>query len=149
MTPRNTSWGSVVTLPETIHKGILLDGQQRLATLTILLSLMRDELHQRAAVESATELAEYIQASLIALPVHATSRYRLTLNREDSRFFRELVQEPTSSHTRPTLESHRRIASARRLLKKHLVEYLRGSTPEEAISRLATLLARIETISFL
>ncbi len=104
--------GSVVLVDNnTWH--LLLDGQQRLATSAILLSVIRDSLgrySQDAAVRTSNKfLADFDDAS-------QTSVDKLTLNRYDRDFFkREILEMPIGKYIRPvpTIESHQLIRQAR------------------------------------
>jgi len=104
--------GSVVIV-ESANSHLLLDGQQRLATSAVLLSIIRDFL-MRYNRDAATRLSnryltDYDDAA-------GTNVYKLTLNRYDRDFFkREVIElrqvdyEPPG----PSLESHRLIRKAR------------------------------------
>jgi Protein of unknown function DUF262/Protein of unknown function (DUF1524) len=101
----------------------LLDGQQRLATATILLAALRDGLRGHKA-DAATRLqTKYIadfddQAD--------TTSYVLTLNRYDSDFFRSEIQtEPSADWTRPkpTLRSHGLIRRAHEFFDERVAEH--------------------------
>lgn len=69
----------------------IVDGQQRLSTLTLLLSVLRDMSDSR---EESNRLHEMIESSSRGfLPGSTTPRWRLTLNHIDTPFFRETVQK--------------------------------------------------------
>lgn len=109
--------GSIVMV-ETPDGYVLLDGQQRIATTTILLSVIRDylaEYRQDAAVRVAQKyIVEEDDAT-------GTNSYKLTLNRYDRDFFRQEVQElPAAPAAAPqaTLLSHRLIRKARLFFKQ-------------------------------
>ncbi len=80
--------GAIVLVREE-SKLLIVDGQQRLTTLTILLAALRD-------LETDTEQAEAIHA-LIADEnngvVEQNTMWRISLNHIDGAFFRELVQK--------------------------------------------------------
>ena len=86
---------------------LLLDGQQRLATATILLSVIRDFLSQYQK-DAATRLGQkYMYDNDDATGVRW---YKLTLNRYDAEFFRSEIQDGFDQTQLPaTLESHRLI----------------------------------------
>lgn len=101
---------------------LLLDGQQRLATATILLSTLRDARRQHKA-DSATRLQNKYISDFD--DQSNTTTYVLTLNRYDRDFFRGEVQdEPANPPVRPTpgLRSHGLIRKAR--------EYFEGRVSE-------------------
>jgi hypothetical protein len=81
--------GSIVLVKEDTPPSDVVDGQQRLTTLTVLLSILRP-------LVSADE-AEGLTALLYekANPILGTqNRYRLTLRQQDAEFFRTYVQSP-------------------------------------------------------
>lgn len=97
----------------------LLDGQQRLATATILLSVLRDA-REKYNGESATRLqTKYIGDYDDAKD---QTEYNLTLNRYDWQFFRTEIQERTKPEDRPkpTLKSHKRIRTAREYFEREV-----------------------------
>lgn len=83
--------GSIVLAKEEhAPEAEVIDGQQRLATLTILLSVIR-------SLTSDPNFAEAIARRLYepADPILGTpNRYRLTLRPQDAEFFRRYIQEP-------------------------------------------------------
>ncbi len=92
---------------------LLLDGQQRLATATILLSVLRDARRSFKA-DAATRL----QNKYIAIFDDATSQTTpvLTLNVYDRQFFRTEVQDERADgapRPKPTLKSHMLVRKAR------------------------------------
>lgn len=113
--------GSIVLVTGGAHNE-LLDGQQRLATCTILLSVLR-EARNRYWGDAATRL----QTKYIGDYDDATDRteYTLTLNRYDHEFFRREIQETRTaewSPPAPTLKSHKRIRDARRFFEQRVSE---------------------------
>lgn len=102
--------GSVV-LVHGAESSILLDGQQRLATATILLSVIA-----RYLKLDYTDAATRTRQKWIVDTDDATqsSRYKLTLNRYDRNYFREAIQDLPENErpTQPKLKSHKAIWSA-------------------------------------
>jgi uncharacterized protein DUF262/uncharacterized protein DUF1524 len=96
---------------------LLLDGQQRLATATILLSVIRDFLKEYKA-----DAAGRIQQRYIADIDDATNttNHKLTMNRYDKEFFQREIQEFPSVEPAPVpkLTSHHAIRAAREFFKK-------------------------------
>ncbi len=109
--------GSIV-LVEDGHHYELLDGQQRLATATILLSVIRDyELRYKGDAATRTEqkyIKDFDDATGDVQP-------RLTLNVYDRDYFRREIQErldPNGDAAEPTMTSHRLIKSAKDFFQK-------------------------------
>jgi hypothetical protein len=101
---------------------LLLDGQQRLATATILLSVLRD-----ARRDYSSDAATRLQTKYISDFDDATGATRnvLTLNVYDRDFFRGEVQdEPRNPpvRARPTLRSHGLIRKAREYFAERIAE---------------------------
>ena len=88
--------GSVVVIKED-HKpeADVVDGQQRLTTLTMLLSAIRNRLGSEAdtaVVDFAKGMTEYLYEK--GNPVEETEdRFRLTLRKQDADFFRDHIQK--------------------------------------------------------
>jgi Protein of unknown function DUF262/Protein of unknown function (DUF1524) len=104
-------------------KHLLLDGQQRLATATILLAALRDGRRGHVA-DAATRLQTKYIADFD--DQSSTTTYVLTLNRYDSDFFRSEIQtEPNPALTRPkpTLRSHGLIRRAREFFEARVAEH--------------------------
>lgn len=81
--------GSIVLIkPEGSPNAEVVDGQQRLTTLTILLSVLREV----APKEVASELTEFLyeKGSVVK---GTQNRYRLTLRERDADFFRTHLQD--------------------------------------------------------
>jgi hypothetical protein len=101
---------------------LLLDGQQRLATATILLSVLRDTRRQYKA-DAATRLqnkyiSDYDDGT-------NTTTYVLTLNVYDRDFFRSEIQDETAHppvRPKPTLKSHGLIRKAREYFEARVAE---------------------------
>ena len=112
--------GSVVlVVRDDAH--LLLDGQQRVATATILLSVVRQYLHQyrenAATRVNQRFIADYDDAA-------DKKTYKLTLNRYDRDFFRSTIQdEHTNGHNpTPELKSHELIHKARSFFAERFEE---------------------------
>lgn len=102
--------GSIV-LVTGAREDLLLDGQQRLATATILLSALRDARaahnHDAATRLQARHISDYDDAT-------GATKYVLALNAYDREFFRAEVQDwPRGEAPKQTLKSHGLIRRAR------------------------------------
>lgn len=126
--------GSIVGVSSTSPKRlVLLDGQQRIATTTILLSAIRDAFESLATDEGKKAAAD-TQSNYISyrLSRHRPQAYSITLNAYDREFFRTTIQNPTpavaagtlgNGHqtatgvmpARPKYASHKSILECRRL----------------------------------
>src|SRR6266536_4997119 len=101
---------------------LLLDGQQRLATATILLSVLRDA-RRRYRDDAAARLRAKYTSELD--DASDTTTYVLTLNVYDRDFFRTEVQdEPQKPLVKPTprLKSHGLIRKARQYFSDRVAE---------------------------
>jgi hypothetical protein len=100
---------------------LLLDGQQRLATATILLSVLRDARRDYSGDAAARLQNKYISDFDDAT---GTTTHVLTLNVYDRDFFRAEVQEVHDPplQVRPTLKSHGLIRKAREYLTERVAE---------------------------
>jgi hypothetical protein len=89
---------------------LLLDGQQRLATSTILLAALRDKINEYKA-----DAAQQIQDQYIAFEDHLTNErvFKIELNLFDRSFFRSFIQSfPRLHETKPEKNSHQLISKA-------------------------------------
>jgi uncharacterized protein with ParB-like and HNH nuclease domain len=124
--------GSVVIVDNAVSH-LLLDGQQRLATSAILLSVVRDFL-KRSSRDAATR----IQTRYLSDFDDAADRttYKMTLNTYDRDFFkREILESRNAQYAapEPAIESHRLIRQARTFFEsKFEATFARHATPEEA-----------------
>lgn len=113
--------GSIV-LVNTPTKQLLLDGQQRLATATILLSVIRDFLGKHTQDAATRTSQKYITDFNDATGAYT---FKLTLNRYDRDFFRREIQEARGAQyqaPQATLGSHVLIRQARQFFEKRFDE---------------------------
>ena len=106
--------GSVVLVEKTTYHEVL-DGQQRLATATILLAALRDVVRDEEA-----EAADQIESRFICqYDIKSQStQFALRLNNYDADFFRDSIQQRKTKLPEPRLASHKRIAKAYKYLRK-------------------------------
>ena len=98
---------AVLVNNETYH--LILDGQQRLATATILLAALRDKIR-----EYKEDAAKQIQGSFISFEDHLAGGTlpKLQLNEFDRTFFRDSIQSFPRIATAATKRSHKLILKA-------------------------------------
>lgn len=135
--------GTLVLVNGQDERLLVLDGQQRLATSTILLSCIRDRLKLFNADAAKQTQDKY----LVGYDFETESTiHKLRLNIYDRDFFKRLVldkretdyQEPT-----PELASHHLIKSAREILTQKLAETCKGLEEKaafDAVLRIQRLL---------
>ncbi len=132
--PEKYFLGPIVVMPidkTTIH---LLDGQQRLATATILFSVLRDVAHDLKTTEAAV-FAEDIQNHLLN---KEDIGHSLELGDLDKAFFSAAIQTypPSSKKITPTLRSHRNIQTAHDIVLAKVKAMIAGRGPKEALEEL-------------
>lgn len=102
------------------------DGQQRLATTTMILAAIRDYFHHAKDGSRVTGLEKYLRDIDMTT---AMSVPKLKLNIEDSEFFRRLVvlspDDPDRKTVTPTKESHERIAKAATVIRQYFSDVLK------------------------
>lgn len=138
--------GTIVLTHVDHGKLEIADGQQRLATSTILLAAIRDYLdsnqnHQKArTIETEFLLTHDLETDEL-VP-------RLKLNIEDNDFFMKHVLSPPTSVNRniePSHPSHKRIQSAVRIASEHIAHIVSPHKTENAIKRLIQWVQFVQT----
>lgn len=130
-------FGPTVILPQDDFIN-LLDGQQRLATMTILLCVIRD-LARAKGGPKGSDLARDIQRDLIMVD-DEEDVYALNLSELDDPYFRSNVQEdPPNGAVKATLRSHRLIRQAKSYLNGKVGEIVAGSNAKELVAKLRSL----------
>jgi uncharacterized protein with ParB-like and HNH nuclease domain len=107
--------GPIVIMPSQDSDSdlMLLDGQQRLATATILLSVIRDRANDLQTIESIA-FAHKVQESLI---YKEEIGYSLELGELDKTYFEDTIQQfPRVTNKKAKILSHRNIQKAREIL---------------------------------
>ncbi len=129
--------GPIVILPEQEQIN-LLDGQQRLATATILLSVIRDIARARGGQRGA-DLARDIQRDLIFVD-DEEEVFALRLSELDAPFFQSHIQEdPPSEAERARLRSHRLIRQAKLFLTSAVTQEIEGQDSTQLVRTLKRL----------
>lgn len=132
--------GAIVLVKETPNRFLIVDGQQRLTTLTILLSVLRD-------TESDPERKDKIHAMIADDPTETEGpKWRISLNHIDGPYLREAIQtrgaalkkdvEPNDS------ESQRRMT--RNL--ENFIKTVRNMSPEAQRELADTIIHRIHLV---
>jgi len=133
--------GPIVILPER-DRVVLLDGQQRLATVTILLAAIRDIARQSQRDQEGSDfsdLARDIHRDFILVDDESGS-YALKLGELDQPYFQTHVQEdPPTETVKARLRSHRLIRQAQSFLRKSLEGLVDRLGPKETVSKLKSL----------
>lgn len=136
--------GPIVILPDSQTNTILLlDGQQRLATATILFSVLRDTARgiansvklNDALVVKANNLAHNIHQGLIEKD-EDKNIFSLKLGELDNEFFYKFVQKDPTDKVKPSLRSHMLIRSARDFLASMVQKELEDLAPDESMVRI-------------
>lgn len=113
--------GSIVITQATADRPEVVDGQQRLATTTILFSAIRDWFYVKGDKDRAQDIEKdyLLKRDFKTQEIDA----RLRLNQVDQDFFlKKILGRPDnpSRSIQPSKESHRRIEQASNLAKKHV-----------------------------
>lgn len=128
--------GSIVVTQATSGRPEVVDGQQRLATTTILFAAIRDWFYSKGD----TNRVQDIEKDYLLKRNFRTQEIdpHLRLNQVDQDFFSKRIlsrSDDIARSVQPTRESHRKIAKAAELAKQH-VEKIASltSTPVEALA---------------
>jgi hypothetical protein len=127
--------GTVVLTKSSEGNPEVCDGQQRLATTTILIAAIRDYFHSRKDPKRVGSLEHDY---LFSTDVTTTETLpRLSLNVDDNEFFRSYVLDTPGSAGRsvsPTKDSHRKIVRAAELAAEHVQNILKQHKKENQVS---------------
>jgi uncharacterized protein with ParB-like and HNH nuclease domain len=123
----------------------VVDGQQRLATITILLAAMRDYF----AEQNDALLIQSLNGFLFTVVRGEREIYpRLSLNVDDNEFFRGRILSPKGSQERKRAkvqrQSHERIEQAAKLAEQHVLNIVSPYKDSDRIDHLNTWVDFIE-----
>lgn len=136
---RNTYFLGTIVLTANPHSDIpeVADGQQRLATTTIILAGIRDYFFRREDTQRSTGIE---QRYLLTTDLETTDIVpRLRLNVDDNEFFTNAILSRPDSDNRgakPLHKSHERILAARDLVAKHIETLMDQHKDEHRTRRL-------------
>jgi hypothetical protein len=132
--------GTIVTTKNDTSRPEVSDGQQRLATVTILLSAIRDYFFNSATEENKRRANNITSQYLYSEDLSTLDTIpKLRLNDADNEFFLKRVLSTPDSSDRaigPSKESHRKIVRACALAKEFVAGLAQLSKPEERLSSL-------------
>jgi hypothetical protein len=126
--------GTIVTTKNDTPRPEVVDGQQRLATVTILISAIRDYFINTRDTDRASNITlRYLYnqelSTLETIP-------KLRLNDADNEFFlKKILTNPDSADRaiEPTKESHKKIARAAQLANEFVQRIGQGAKPTERL----------------
>jgi Protein of unknown function DUF262/Protein of unknown function (DUF1524) len=121
------------------------DGQQRLATTSILLAAVRDFFQAQKDDKRAQHVADKYLSTTDLKTTETVPRLRL--NVDDHEFFRKAVVSDLSSpdrNAKPTKQSHRRLARAAAIAKEYIADFLKPHKDTTHAERLVELVEFIE-----
>jgi uncharacterized protein with ParB-like and HNH nuclease domain len=112
-------FGSMVFTPcENKNKQIILDGQQRLATVILFLAALRDVLREHPKEENIKRANKINELIYSGDPIELSEKVKIELNREDRSFFEAIIIKSTAPNVR--YESHKLIKKAYETFKDHI-----------------------------
>lgn len=121
--------GSIVTTQSADGRLQVIDGQQRLATATLIYGALRDLFAVRSD-ERAAEMERDLLGKRDMLT--RVVEQRLKLNAEDNDLFRQLTLEgPNSRALNPTTESHERLINAFNFFKTNFETLIEGRSADD------------------
>ncbi|HZO97029.1 MAG TPA: DUF262 domain-containing HNH endonuclease family protein [Gaiellaceae bacterium] len=132
--------GSLV-LTRNGERLVVIDGQQRLATTTLLFAALRTAALKRGK----QEVADNLRSSFLTSFDYSTEENvpRLTLNSDDDPFFRKLILDDTPPElAEKPPESHQRLAAAHKELEERLEADLahHGNQADQRLTKWLTFL---------
>lgn len=120
--------GSVVTTTTASQRQQVIDGQQRLATVSLFYAAMRDIFKSRSDEQASEVERDFLGKKNMATRLMEP---RLTLNAEDNDTFQSLINgRRLAAGEGITQDSHRRLVAAYDLLRKRLEELIANRPAE-------------------
>ena len=119
--------GTVVTISRPDGMLEVVDGQQRLATTSLLLAAIRDYLDDDRIYQSINSdfLVSFDWAKRESVP-------KLRLNVDDNELFEQIITgSPSDAHPKTTKESHARLRTAYRIASEHVSKIAKPWDPWE------------------
>lgn len=135
--PKKYFLGPIVILPEDDDQ-LVLDGQQRLATATILFSVIRDVARTEIGDQTGNDLARDIQRDLIVKD-DTSKTYSLQLGDTDKNFFERTIQNDPPVNEKPSIRTHKLIEGAKQYLKDVVKAEIGRKKQTEAVKILKAL----------
>jgi hypothetical protein len=134
-------FGPIVTLSKPVEEMIwLLDGQQRIATATILLCVLRDvarEISKQTGMQAGSDFAAKMQLQCV---YDEDGGYALEMGETDLLYFRNTIQSDPPLNTKATNLTHRNIKTARTTLWEKVISVTGLIQPQmDAIQAIETL----------
>jgi len=127
----------VIHLDKEEKRKYLIDGQQRTATLTIMLSVFREmfsEIYEKYGIEDAKIDADDITTQYIGRITSRRNELKVVLGESDKRFFEKFIQrtEKYDDFTNKQLtKSEKRVHDAYSYFTKYLEQYIENITNAE------------------
>ena len=128
--------GPIVLMQETKDVIHLLDGQQRLATATILFTAIRDA-SRNLQIQAAADFARDVQRELVEKS--SSNGYSLVMGETDKLYFAETIQTDPPTNKKAALRSHRNIQKAKAVLAGSVAKAIASLDPASALTALRDL----------
>jgi hypothetical protein len=142
--------GSMVLSESPGRTPEIVDGQQRLATTTMILAAIRDYYAEHPNEGDAVKRVQVIEGDfLAATDDNLKPVARLTLGAADNAFFKEHVADASIGPRKSLLdakpkvrlkESHKNIAVAAKVIRGFVFDYVKDMRPDQASKRLWDLM---------
>ena len=117
----------------------VLDGQQRLATATILLAALRNlarELHAASPFQELDYFARDVQRELIEKKDTKPRAYSLTLSELDEPYFLQTIKSDPPTSAKPTIRSHQLMKAAYDYFLEEMRVALQGKPQHSQVQEL-------------